>query len=358
LPSGWNYRVEDTDFSVSYGDYFTAVQSFLEENNHQILREAVSLQSRKNISPDQPLSKNVYLEKHGALYHPSRIELIFREETIQFVLNVAVSASGRKIIDQEYAALTRLCKDLHCPYIPAVYGKGSGRAGQGSYPMFLGQWLEGFHEFHLSETSPGKREIVVWDMVSGNRYLSDKQAKQLYRKAAFILTSCYHPITFEHIFPWHHAAGDFVVGLQDNLLDLRLITVRGYSSLRADNVDINLQSILETMLVFFLTLSIRMRIDRLDGVKELAWADDFSVQETLNGFFEALETMPEETTRGIPLAECFEYYLFSMEEKNLLSVAEEIVDHYHTQVIERKIIQENIEAHIACIKQGLINRHL
>jgi hypothetical protein len=112
------------------------------------------------------------------------------------------------------------------------------------------------------------------------------------------------------------------------------------------------------MLVFFLTLSIRMRIDRLDGVKELSWADDFSVIETLNGFFEALENMPEETTRGIPLAECFEYYLFSMDEKALLSVAEEIVDHYHTQAIERKIIQEHVEAHIACIVQGLINRYL
>jgi len=126
----------------------------------------------------------------------------------------------------------------------------------------------------------------------------------------------------------------------------------------AGSADPNLQSILEALLVFFFTLSIRMRIDRLDGVKEIVWADDFSVLETLNGFLEGLEGMPLEKTREIPLAECFEFYLLSLDEQDLLRVAGEVVDHYHPHAPERKVIQKNLEAHVGCVKQALIKRHL
>ncbi|MBA4366566.1 MAG: hypothetical protein C0403_02890 [Desulfobacterium sp.] len=358
LPLNRKSRKTGTGLSVSYGEYFTAAKIFLEENNHKVLRDAISQQSRKNISLDQSTARNIYLEKHGEFYHPSRVELVFPEEKIQFVLNIAASETGRNIIDQEYSILRRLHRESQNPYTPAVYGKGFVKTDHGILSMFIGQWFEGFHEFHLSESSREKRKLVVWDMVRGNQYLSDRQAKELYHKAALILTSYYHPITFEHIFPWHHAAGDFVVCLRDTKVDLRLITIRGYSSLDEGNVDPNLQSIMENMLVFFLILSIRMRIDRLDGVKEIIWAEDFSVLETLNGFFEGLEEMSLERTRGIPLAECFEYYIFSMEDKDLVKVTEGIVDHYHIKAEERKIIQKNLKEHVAGIKQGLIKRNL
>jgi hypothetical protein len=358
LPLNRGYQDTDSGISICYGEYFTAAQTFLEEYNYKVLQEALSRKKQKTLLIEQATAKNIYLEKHGEFYHPSRVELVFQGEVIQLVLNVAISESGRKIIEQEYSNLKRLYQESQVPYTPAVYGKGVVKTANDPLPMFLGQWFEGFHEFHLSEASLKKREIVVWDTVPGNSHLSDNQARALYHKAAFILTSYYHPITFEHIFPWHHAAGDFVVSLKDNQVDLRLITVRGYVSLDTGNTDPDLQSILEAMLVFFLNLSIRMRIDRLDGVKEIAWADDFSVLETLNGFFKGLERMPLEKTREIPLAEYFEYYLLSLDEKDLLDIAEDIVDNYHPHAPERSVIQKNLEIHIGCVKQGLIKRHL
>ncbi len=358
MPLNRKCQKTDIGLSVTYGEYFEAAITFLEENNQKVLREAISQQSRKNVSLDQTKAGNIYLEKHGEFYHPSRVELVFPEEKIQFVLNIAVSEAGRTIIDQEYSILKRLYRESQSPYTPAVYGKGSVKTDHGILSMFIGQWFEGFHEFHLSEISSKKRKIVVWDMVHGNQCLSDRQTKELYHKAALILTSYYHPITFEHIFPWHHAAGDFVVRLRDTKVDLRLITVRGYSSLDAGNVDPNLQTIMEKMLVFFLILSIQMRIDRLDGVKEIVWAEDFSVIEILNGFFAGLEKLPLDRTRGIPLAECFEYYLFSMDDMDLLKFTEGIVDVYHIMSEERRIIQKNLKEHVAGIKQGLIKRNL
>ncbi len=358
MPLNRKCRKTGTGLTVSYGEYFEAAKTFLEENNQKVLRDAISQQSRKNISLDQTTVRNIYLEKHGEFYHPSRVELVFPEEKIQLVLNIAASETGRNIIDQEYSILRRLYRESQNPYTPAVYGKGSVKTDHGILSMFIGQWFEGFHEFHLSETSRKKRKIVVWDMVRGNQCLSDRQARELYHKAALILTSYYHPLTFEHIFPWHHAAGDFVIRLRDTKVDLRLITVRGYSSLDAINADPNLQSIMENMLVFFLILSIQMRIDRLDGVKEIVWAEDFTVLEILNGFFEGLDKLPLERTRGIPLAECFEYYLFSMDDKDLLKVTAGIVDNYHIMSEERKIIQKNVKEHVAGIKLGLIKRNL
>jgi len=358
LPLSRQYRKLATGFAVSYGEYFTAAETFLEENNHEVLRNAIFKQTRKNISLDQTIAGNIYLEKHGEFYHPSRIEIVFPEEKFQFVLNIAVSETGRNIIDQEYSILSRLFQESQNSYTPAVYGKGSVKTDHGILSMFIGQWFEGFHEFHLSETEQKKRKIVVWDMVRGNQYLSDIQARELYHKAALILTSYYHPITFEHIFPWHHAAGDFVVCLDGSKVDLRLITIRGYSPLIAGVVDPNLQSIMENMLVFFLVMSIRMRIDRLNGVKEIVWAEDFSVLEILNGFFEGLEKMSLEKTRGIPLAACFEYYIFTMDDQDLFKIANEIMDHYHSKAEERGILQKNISEHVAGIKQGLIKRNL
>lgn len=358
MPQDRKCRKSITGFSVSYGEYFTAAETFLEKNNHEVLREAIFKQTRKNISLDQSIAKNIYLEKHGEFYHPSRIEIVFPEEKFQFVLNIAVSETGRNIIDQEYSILSRLFRESHISYTPAVYGKGSVKTEHGILSMFIGQWFEGFHEFHLSETEQKKRKIMVWDMVHGNQYLSDIQARELYHTAAWILTSYYHPITFEHIFPWHHAAGDFIVCLDGSKVDLRLITVRGYSPLVEGIVDSDLQSIMENMLIFFLILSIRMRIDRMDGVKEIVWAEDFSIMEILNGFFKGLETMPLEKTRGIPLAECFEYYLFTMDDQDLFKITKKIVDHYHSKAEERKIIQKNISEHVAGIKQGLIKRNL
>ena len=81
--------------------------------------------------------------------------------------------------------------------------------------MFLGDWFDGFHEFHLTQQADSDElAMVVWDGATARCLLSEKQAMDLYRKTAMILTACYDPITLCQIFPWHHAAGDFVVRVE------------------------------------------------------------------------------------------------------------------------------------------------
>ena len=45
----------------------------------------------------------------------------------------------------------------------------------------------------------------------------------------------------------------------------------------------------EALLFFLLNLTLRIRLDRLDGVGEIAWADEGCLSPALEGFFLALE---------------------------------------------------------------------
>jgi hypothetical protein len=95
--------------------------------------------------------------------------------------------------------------------------------------------------------------------------------------------------TFAQIALWHHAAGDFIVRIEGENIDLKLITVRRYEPMisLATNEE---SDKFAALLHFFLHLSIRMRIDRLDGVGDVAWADNFCLNAVMEGFYEALGT--------------------------------------------------------------------
>ncbi|MDO9462467.1 MAG: hypothetical protein Q7J61_01530, partial [Deltaproteobacteria bacterium] len=154
----------------------------------------------------------------------------------------------------------------------------------------LGEWLEGYHEFHLSlDSKDQSQKIVVWDYDNGYRYLSGRQSYNLYRLASKILTLYYDMDTFAQIALWHHAAGDFIVRIEGENIDLKLITVRRYEPMisLATNEE---SDKFAALLHFFLHLSIRMRMDRLDGVGDVAWADNFCLNAVMEGFYEALGT--------------------------------------------------------------------
>ena len=113
-----------------------------------------------------------------------------------------------------------------------------------------------------------------------------------------------------------------MVRLSDNDLDLRLITVRGYSSLVETN-GTDLITILNVLLRFFLHLSLRTRIDRLDGAGDLVWADDTAVQGTVSGFFDGLA---HKISKGQePPATLMRYYLSRLSQADLTETLEDIL---------------------------------
>ncbi|MFO7559702.1 MAG: hypothetical protein R6X10_12785 [Desulfobacterales bacterium] len=354
LPLNRKNRKADNKLFIRYGNYFYAVQSFLEENRCKVLLNAVSVRLKQPIALERLNKINIYLEKHGEFYHPARVEVVAGNQKISFVVNVAVSDAGKKNIATEYAVLQKLENGFF--YTPRVYGLGKVFVNAFQIDMFLGYWFEGYCEFHVTETLSGKRKIAVWDPLKGPWHLTTEQAKNVYRQATEILTAYYNPKTYEQIYPWHHAAGDFILKLENELVDLKLITARNYLSLVQKNEDQDLGSTMEAILLFFLNLSIQMRIDRLDGVGEIVWSDDLFVPEIVNGFFHGLEKKPQTETMGIPLAECFEYYFFSRPEKELEKLALDISSTLNPPAPEFSIIQKNLKRHIENLKQAIIER--
>jgi len=350
LPMSRKQRPNDAGICVSHGDYFTAVRNFLEPGRSEIIIRAVSQHMHREVRSQEIEKINIFLEKHGEFYHPARIEIILHGTAIPFVLNVAISDAGKRYIQREYGLLKQLHEDFPFSFLPKVYGRGHVSIAGDDIDMFLGEWFQGYNEFHISfDPADEKHKIVVWDDDHGNYFLTDDQATNLYRQAAKILTGYYNVKTFDQILSWHHAAGDFVLKCQNNRIDLKLITVRHYRPL-FENDRINKvpdeELILEALLVFFLNLTIRMRLDRMDGVGEIVWSDDIAVEGTLKGFFEALALKPPIVSIPDSLMDGFRNHLLSCSQSDLLGLSQAMVDAYTPQSPEVPVIKKNLKRHV------------
>ena len=88
--------------SISHGDYFRSVRSFLEQNRLETLTSAIAHHFNREIRPKEIEEIRIVLEKHGEFYHPARIEVIACEKAVSLVVNVAVSQVGNKYILNEF----------------------------------------------------------------------------------------------------------------------------------------------------------------------------------------------------------------------------------------------------------------
>ena len=223
--------------------------------------------------------------------------------------------------------------------------------------MFLGEWFSGFNEFHIhSIDHDGNCRIEVWDQAKGNYFLSEKQAYELYRQTALIHT-CYHDVeTFEQIHPWHHAAGDFVLKIDDGRPVVKLITIRGYHPIvRNDEKDLG--SMLEALLIFLMDLSMKNRIDRFKGVGDLAWGNEIYVMATIDGFFEGLSQKIQRNIISHKFVKYFGAYLNSLTQPVIEKYFTEIISAWPQQAPELAIVKSAIVYH-AFIFESFANRFL
>ncbi len=170
--------------ACTYGDYFLGVRAFLET----IGREAAARALRqKGMAPD-PAEWRIFLVKHGEHYHPARVEADGAGGAGEWVVNVAVSDAARELLRREHAILSALAGRPR-PFLPEGYGWGEVECRAGvRMGMLLGEWFDGYHEFHLTQPTDGPPGMVVWDSAGGNRQLSAVQRAAVYRQVAYIPT--------------------------------------------------------------------------------------------------------------------------------------------------------------------------
>lgn len=329
----------------SHGDYFTVAHRYLEEDGYLILSKVLSPKLFRRIT-----HIDICLMKHGEFYHPARITASGANHRRHFVLNVAVSEPGRRIIGMEVVALDRLHRVSGPSFVPRVYGRGSVSVGNDRVAeMFMGEWFDGYHEFHIS--SREDRKLCLWGERDLPFPLSREQAFLIYHQASKILTRYYNPENTEHISHWHHAGGDFVVRCNTGRVDVRLITVRSYNRLlkldeRALDPEHRSEPALAALLIFLINLSVRMRLDRLDGIGEIVWADDAAVVATWSGFLEGLSEsgFPAEFLPD-PIVQ-FEAYLASYSPADLHDIAEALATTFPVGAEEKAVIGRHLASHM------------
>ena len=275
--------------ALTYGAYFKGIRDVLSKDGYKLLVHATGRRLKREIVLSEIEAVLIYGEKHGSDYHPARIEVLAQGACVCFVMNVAVTARGTARLCQEVDVLQHLDRKHDFSFLPHPYFKGEASCHwdqdgetDTSVTMFLADWFQGYHEFHLSiDKEDGSQRLVVWDTDKGHQYLSRQQARRLYCQGAMILTLYYDIETFEQIFPWHHAAGDFVVRVQGDCLDMKLVTARQYAPMVDPCQGVSAH---EALLLFLLNLSVRMRLDRLDGVAAVTWADSDCMGAIVEGF--------------------------------------------------------------------------
>ena len=96
-----------------------------------------------------------------------------------------------------------------------------------------------------------------------------------------------------------------------------------------------------------------MRLDRLDGVGDVIWADNIAVQSTLAGFLEGLALKPRIPLLPGTIAKCFSYYLSVCTKEELHDLSKAVINTFHQQAPEIPVIKQHLTEHVEVLSQAL-----
>jgi hypothetical protein len=343
-PDGCNDALQ----RITYRVYLEAIGEFIHDHWEQFL-EVLAGQGLKDATNIQSI--DIISEKHGGDYHPARIKVQAADTHHSFAVNVALTPRGKQRVSQDFHLLASLRDRFPAKFTPEVYflGEVSVHAKNEKdlvIAMFMGEWLDGYHEFHLSvEPESEKTGTILWDLNRGYRFLSPDTTAEIFRQAALILTSYYDTKTFAEVYPWHHAAGDFVVKYSEGVVEVKLITLRQYAP-RMEFPEHAFRNRLKALMIFLANLTVRMRLDRLDGVGEIVWAGDHAVEAAISGF---LAGMKAQVARGMcddTLLRQFIEETRRMSPAEVAEIFQTVAESYDEEAPDWPVILDHLADHI------------
>jgi len=342
---------------ITIGDYFESARAFLVQEKPGPLERGLFFHLHRKITLKEIKTISVFLEKHGVFYHPARVEVNLNDppSKVSFALNAAISDRGLALMSTEYHCLEKL---LPCPSpdspLPAVFGLGKTPCRNGEIAFFLAHWFKGYQEFHVTDSSDHPQsgehteQIALWQSDGSTVKMPRSHYFSIHDKASEILTSFYALDTFEQIFPWHHAAGDFIAKKVNNSMDVKLITVRGYSALFDMDTPPekrSVEDIFQGLLLFLVNLSLRMRIDRIDGTGRYHLVHPDTIKATLTGFFRALGHKTMNGCSHKTLQKNFYTFLTKFDAADFKQILALILNAHPHPEMEGTLIQKNLDSH-------------
>ncbi|MEX1300227.1 MAG: hypothetical protein AB1Z38_14775 [Desulfotignum sp.] len=343
MPLSGKNRCDEPSPEWTVGDYLEAARAFLLRDQGRVVCQAAS-RLAGHCRPIQTMA--VCLEKHGAFYHPLKITLDAGSDYVTLVLNGAVRDPGFTLIETEFRLLERLVGQVVPGFIPRVFGAGTLVTEKGGVGFFLGQWFDKFHEFHVTRTARGDR-VAIWKDDGTHGPIPWHDAVRIYENIAYVLTAYYEVDTGHEIFPWHHAAGDFVTNFQG---DVRLITVRGMDLLTEIPSDISEGEVrqLFCLLFYFLNLTLCMRLDRLDGTGPIVWLPDVVLDATVKGMHRSLadrEILRPHIQPVNGFSARFPAFAKSFGSDQLHQMMDHLLEDRHFSAEEAQLIRNHLDSH-------------
>lgn len=349
---------QESEPLIYYGPFLHAVANFLSSSGFKPLEEALGAHTGAPAPLHAIRKLDIVSEKHGGLYHVVRVNVETDPCGVSLVANVAVTPEQRGVLASDFQLLRRLNAGLGCTSLPRAYviGRTVYQEEPGSsreLSLFLGEWFEGFYEFHLSH--PKVEECPLIEVWGPKPFiLQPSQTRSFYRRAAAILTRCFDECTFEQIYPWHHAAGDFILKPEGDEVDVRLITARGYRRL------VDLEPAAESLWIglahFFLNLALRMRLDRLSGTGKLMWAGHECLTDILAGFLQAWAEK-QALSPALPSREDVMDVLCSFSPEELLSLSEVALEDGSLDAEEDQFMRSRLDEHVRSLHATLRGEH-
>jgi len=352
LPTKRPLSLEKATFSITMESYFEAIEHFI----------TINLESLRNViaaihEEVAPVIQNIRVvaEKSGSDYHPARLIVDSGSKKTCFAVNAAMTPRGLMRIDSEFDSMQFLVRHFRRKFVPSVYFSGAFLLSKSGLElkMFLTEWFEGYHEFHLAQDA-GSREIhaTLWETQHRISQLTERELRLIYQQAAHILTYYYDVAAYLEIYPWHHAAGDFVVSRTGNEIDVKLIAARQYAS-RFTGGHPGDSPVLEAAAVFLANLTIRMRLDRNHGVGEILWGPSHCVQDTILGFLSGLSAQIEEGRVPKLLCQQIVEFLRMIGPERLAEIFACVIDSYDPGAPDLKTIHDNSGEHVFEVFQTL-----
>ena len=334
---------------LSLGNFFHATRDFLWQGDGE--RLFYPMKGLK--STDGQMGKIQQLiiryEKYGALYQILSAEAVAEDSTRKYAVIAALSPEAKETLERECDLLGRLNSRYAYPLIPQIYVRGevvSGHPGKSeTIDMALSNWFERYHEWHFSGDKNNAETISIWNMEKGYQSAATDMIREIIRQASKILTLYYDPISNHQIYPWHHGAGDFVVKVDEESVDVRLISVRGYDA-TVSPLKGNITNPLEPILFFFLNMTVRMRIDKFEGMGDPVWAAAFILPAVLSGFLEGLRQKEEKGKTNNRISEKMLLYLRDLSRKALHEKLVRQIEMYRRiDPVDFSCMRKHIEAH-------------
>jgi hypothetical protein len=335
---------------LTLGNYFEAIKDFILRDHGRSLVTVLREQLKTDISPGSISKILIRTEKHGVLYHLASVEVFSTGLSLKLCVSTAVSENSKVWLRHEFDLLKFLNSTFAFSYLPVPYFEGDVKVhsdhGNESLSMSLTEWFENYYEWHLSmDEKRGKQRICIWDLRNGNWFTSREEGFEIFRQSSKILTLYYDIRGFNRIYPWHHAAGDFVVRREEGIIDVKLTTARKYEPIMLFSPQDNIDPVV-ALTYFFLNLSIRMRLDKLDGVGIKTCADGFSVKALIQGFFEGLGIMDADGRYGLGKVRDLLTLFKGFDREELARLFHPLLDLYAKEDPgDFSVIQANLESH-------------